>query len=56
MATVRESYFDGLLPPASLLFQLPALALAAGLTLIALFIIRTDAAIAQKKAMAAKAK
>lgn len=55
MKDTRELHF-GWLPPASLLFQLPALALAGGVTLIAMFIIRTDAAIARKKALAAKAK
>ena len=43
-------------PPSSLLFQLPALALALGVTLIALFIIRTEAAIAAKKRAALKGK
>jgi hypothetical protein len=56
MTSIRTAYFDGIVPPASLLFQLPALALAGGLTLISLFVIRTDAAIARKKALAAKAK
>ena len=45
-----------LFPPAVLLFQLPALALAGGITLIALFILKTEAAIAAKKREAAKAK
>ena len=43
-------------PPQQLLFQLPSLALAGGLLLITLFVIKTDAAINAKKKAAEAAK
>lgn len=56
MKDVRESHLGWFFPPAYMLFQLPALALAGGVTLIYLFIVRTDAAIQAKKRAQAKAK
>lgn len=56
MTKERQGWMGSLFPPAVLLFQLPALALAGGITLIALFILKTEAAIAAKKREAAKAK
>jgi len=56
MTKERQGWMGSLFPPAILLFQLPALALAGGITLIALFILKTEAAIAAKKREAAKAK
>ncbi len=56
MTKERQGWMGSLFPPAVLLFQLPALALAGGITLIAVFILKTEAAIAAKKREAAKAK
>ena len=56
MRSVREQ-LTGLVPNPLLLLQLPALALAIGLTLIYLFVVRTERAIAEKKRLqAAQAK
>ena len=49
MKDFREEYMVGLIPNPLLLLQLPALALAVGVALIYLFIIKTEKAIAEKK-------
>ena len=57
MKSVRDEYFGNDFPSPLLLLQLPALALAGGIALIYLFIIKTERAIAEKKrAQAAAAK
>jgi len=58
MKRIRDEHFDGVVPPPLLLLQLPALATAIGVTLIYLFVIKTERAIAEKKRLqeAAKAK
>ena len=49
MKTIRDAYIGDYFPSPLLLLQLPALALAAGVTLIYMFIIKTEKAIAEKK-------
>ena len=49
MKDFRDEYMVGLIPNPLLLLQLPALALAVGVALIYLFIVKTEKAIAEKK-------
>ena len=49
MKDFRDEYMAGLIPNPLLLLQLPALALAVGVALIYLFIVKTERAIAEKK-------
>ena len=55
MEKTRNEMFGANFPSPLLLLQLPALALAAGITLIYLFIIKTEKAIAEKKRKQAEA-
>jgi len=54
MKSFYPGFTDYLLPPAVCLFQLPALALAGGISLIARFIINTENELAVRRAAAAK--